>query len=341
MQKYNRVFFLGSGFSVDICPVLPNTDNMLEYFLNHLNHPFAEIESSILERFLKDFFAFSDNRFPRIEDALSFVDDCIQNNVVLQGKGRVYFLSVRDALKQLFFLSIKETIELTRPKITGEKVLKFVDTLRQGDVVLTTNYDLLLDNALYERKTSCKYGVRLRGSVEPILDTNGGRLGRYDISCLNAGNVPLFKLHGSLNWLYCPRCDELDLVLKRKIVAEKIKWRCVNSSCSSDYEPLIIMPSYYKDYGNRVFKEIWQLAEDALANAKEWIFIGYSLPDSDVRMRSILLAALARSSSIKISICDPDKKNEVQERYLRFLGSRGQQFFKCSFSDFLTKLKHV
>ena len=83
--------------------------------------------------------------------------------------------------------------------------------MHTGDALITTNYDILLDNALYERR-SCQYGVRIRKSIFPL--PTGGKVGDYSSDRLNNRQITLLKLHGSLNWMYCRRCDELDLAPK-------------------------------------------------------------------------------------------------------------------------------
>ncbi len=95
-----------------------------------------------------------------------------------------------------------------------------------------------------------------------------------------------------------------------------------------------MMPTYYKDYQDRIFKEVWEKAEESVALAKELYFIGYALPDADIHIRTMLLSALARSSNkIKIFVVDPDL--QLEEHYHQFLGDRGQRFIQKKFSDFL------
>src|SRR3989442_266543 len=67
----------------------------------------------------------------------------------------------------------------------------------QNVVFVSTNYDILIDNALAEEKvngTDLDYGVEFR---------NFDRPGDWARPALDH-RVQLFKPHGSLNWLFCP-----------------------------------------------------------------------------------------------------------------------------------------
>ncbi len=108
---------------------------------------------------------------------------------------------------------IQESVEIHS---NHEVADNFVDHLNKPDrnaTIATTNYDIVIDNALLRRAGSCNYGIRLRSSNNPksgmrplpLLDRNQGPL--------NRGEIALLKIHGSLNWLWCPKCDEIDLVL--------------------------------------------------------------------------------------------------------------------------------
>jgi ferredoxin len=67
--------------------------------------------------------------------------------------------------------------------------------------VISLNYDMIADNALAMRSqgTFPDYGCEIQTETY----RNFQKFGK------------LFKLHGSLNWLYCPNCNRLDVAVSR------------------------------------------------------------------------------------------------------------------------------
>src|SRR5438045_3994204 len=111
---------------------------------------------------------------------------------------------------------------------------------------VSTNYDILIDNALTEEQEhgiDLDYGVEFR-NFEWLEDWRRPRRGQ---------SVSLFKPHGSLNWLFCPTCDELEITPKEKGVVTRLISEFANKTCKecgSVYSPLIVPPTFYKDLNN-------------------------------------------------------------------------------------------
>jgi hypothetical protein len=145
---------------------------------------------------------------------------------------------------------------------------------------------------------------------------------------------PLYKLHGSLNWLYCPSCQQLDVTIGQKgvhyIYEEGRDFACPD--CQGRYDPLIITPTLLKTYDNILLREVWRRAEDKVSKADEVVFIGYSLPDADVLLRCMLKRALfrnrnrqsevrGRTGTYEISVVgNSPPYNETHERYIKQFG---------------------
>src|SRR4030095_12783889 len=115
------------------------------------------------------------------------------------------------------------------------------------------------------------------------------------------------KLHGSLNWLYCPRCDELDVTLQKsgamKILNDPAAGRCRGAYCTSRYEAVLVGPSLEQRYENRILSDSWTLAEQALAKADRLVVIGYSLPEADYLIRALLARHFSRRSE-RVTVVD-------------------------------------
>ena len=171
-----------------------------------------------------------------------------------------------------------------------------------------------------------------------------------DAALERARPLSLLKLHGSLNWLCCPRCQKLwanpayDIVQFGDWVVDR------ECTCGASMEPLLVTPSFVKDYRSLDLRLIWKDARQALCQAPEWIFIGYSLPSDDAWVRTLLLRSLAtlRSQSAalaKVTVVNydhlgkEDRKRELQDRYKLLLGSEiDPEFLWGGFEEFTTRL---
>jgi hypothetical protein len=151
---------------------------------------------------------------------------------------------------------------------------RFVECISGRDAVVTTNWDTLLDTALMRRKGQrVDYGSPL----VTYVDANGDRVGRYSFTRKRY----LFKLHGSLNWLYCSRCYRLYCNLALDVA--NVKDTC---DCKGELGPLIITPSFLKTYQNVHIMNTWSRAQRALERSAEWYFVGYSFPTDDLWIRT-------------------------------------------------------
>lgn len=115
--------------------------------------------------------------------------------------------------------------------------------------------------------------------------------------------VSVLKLHGSLDWGICRTCKELfamrlipfyqakATILKHRSYSKAHKTHllcCHNPTL----EPLMVPPTWRKDYDNRVLVNIWSEAEERLRHARSIVFLGYSLPKVDEKIRDLFNKAL-------------------------------------------------
>jgi len=207
-----------------------------------------------------------------------------------------------------------------------------------------------------------KYQKRLREGLTIALDHK-----RRNEDCLV---VPLVKIHGSTNWLYCDNCRRLfwvppdqsnwvanQLITERdltcierhlrekrdfKPVIEELKKRPrVKCFCSDnvDLSARIATFSYRKSLEFAMFQKSWFAAEQLLREAKRWIFIGYSLPPADYEFKYLLKRTqLCRSASPQFIVVSGGGRSAVtrtRENYQRFFGNsvRKSNFFGGGLSD--------
>lgn len=282
-------------------------------------------------------------KFPTFEEVLGLTDLAIMRkesfrNFDIENRatnsGRLRFLA-----QYLVFLVAK----VLNAKLGGHAELhrKLVGALHKANELrnvafVSTNYDILIDNALTEEHVhgmDLDYGAEFRNFDRP----GDWRRPRRDQS------ISLFKPHGSLNWLFCPTCNELEITPKEKgvvtrLISDFAKAAC--PQCGSVYSPLIVPPTFYKDLNNTFLSMIWNRTDVALRKVKHVVFCGYSFPDADIHIKYLLKRAQTnRVVPLRISVINqhrgkkPDEAQQEQERYKRFLGGNVNYTAK-SFEEF-------
>jgi NAD-dependent SIR2 family protein deacetylase len=144
--------------------------------------------------------------------------------------------------------------------------------------------------------------------------------------------TPLYKLHGSANWLYCPTCNAIDLTEGIKaayyIYKENLDILKICHICKTKYEPLLITPSMIKRYDNHFLRQIWSSAEESIRKAHRLVIIGYSLSNADYYIKYIINRAVALNQNkndgqLKVLVVTRQNSglgDETEERYHRFFG---------------------
>lgn len=211
--------------------------------------------------------------------------------------------------------------------------------------VISLNYDLLADHAL-----------TITGEP-PVFPDYGCDVGTPAYGNAAKG-VPLYKLHGSLNWLYCSACHYLALAATGTgpnpdgLLAVNAERRCPGkrgaSACGTALGRVLITPSHMKDYRNPHIASVWMKAEQALRQAEKVVFIGYSLPWDDVEVIYLLRRALLRksfSATSEITVVEyaregPDTPIEEHDAGRRFRAVFGEVDWQpLGFEDWLGTLE--
>lgn len=205
----------------------------------------------------------------------------------------------------------------------------------KNTVFISANYDILIDNALSDlyNQIDLDYGVEFR---------NFDRKGDWKRPRRNR-SVTILKPHGSLNWLFCPTCNELEITPSEKGVVTRLISDYEQASCpvcNSVYAPLIIPPSFYKDMSNAFLSSIWNRSEHALRRVEHVVFCGYSFPDADMHIKYLIKRAQTnRDRSLRFTVINnfpgksKDACKEEKYRFKRFLG-RDVLYTDLSFEQF-------
>ncbi len=282
--------------------------------------------------------------FPTFEEVLgltdlailrkeSFKDFDIENRA--SNSGRLRFIS-----QYLVFLMAKVLdIKLKKQNKYHTRLVQKLnnDSNIKEIAFISTNYDILIDNAIIElikNDIDLDYGIEFMNFEYP----NDWK--RPDLE----QKVYLFKPHGSLNWLYCPTCNNIEITPEEKgVVTRLIINQFQNATCKhceSVFMPLIVPPTYYKDLNNVFLSTIWNKAENVLRNVKHIIFCGYSFPDADFHIKYLIKRAqVNRNNILKFTVINHyDKKppkniEEEKYRFKSFLGPN-VNYLEMSFQDF-------
>lgn len=160
--------------------------------------------------------------------------------------------------------------------------------------VVTLNYDMLIERCLRHRAIrgwagpGCYYG----GIPRPQIlkgKASQARVGEIEM----AGSIPLFKLHGSVNWSL--RFGYLEL------------YQDVRPLFLLRHKPAIVPPIEEKRMPGWL-QEIWQGASSALSNADLWLVCGCSLPVYDHAVRKLFQTSVSDNPKMIILI-DPNSRS--------------------------------
>ena len=280
------------------------------------------------------------DHYPPLPLLISLIDTAIDRK---QGLGprwpEAKLVRVRRALDYVVYALL--TYELKRvANHYRDFLIRLVDIYGTPPVLLSLNYDIIADNSLIK-----------------VAKRKGGRETFPDYGCDIATELyrakkkygALYKLHGSLNWLYCPGCHRLDLgVSKSGRRTAKVldmlymeqessvgdldhRYTCKGSpcpDCGAEVRPVMITPTHLKDYRNPHIAQVWYRAERALHDADRAYFVGYSMPEDDVDVIYLLKRGLSHLKAKHITVVEYDPEGRkarlhpVGARYCTLFGER-------------------
>lgn len=348
------VYILGAGFSVEAGA--PTQAQLLSKAIElHQQCPtsYDKGRFAIFHDFLTNQLGYSDADIHTvdIEDIFTPLDRCLSENSQFRGIGFTKIMEVREAV----FHVIGRTIQLILNQTGSSK--QYIDdfanylTVKSSErinrkykeidpvSVLSTNWDILLDNSIYKAIASGSYKAVVDYCCYISSSSENDESIKPGLEKLGEGgfNVKLLKLHGSLNWLQCSRCMRLYARFFNKDGVFNYTERKSCRHCDKNFPEErdnhllasnLIMPTYIKDLSNPQYKIIWQNAGLEISEADKLVFIGYSLPSADFEMRQ-LLSRMTRKNAI-IEVVNFAKSFEEQElmqkHWIKFFGKREISF---------------
>jgi hypothetical protein len=171
-------------------------------------------------------------------------------------------------------------------------ILEWIKKTRRGgaDVsVISTNYDFSLDHQMFDDLDDWSTDYLKTDFGFTWRDPDDGELVHPSAN----PKMRLYKLHGSLNWLNCPRCGNTYVNFMRTLVTladSSGPW----ATCHCGFGPLravLVAPSFVRRYRDRNILSIWRSASEVLRLADRCVMVGYSFPPEDIALRTLFLRA--------------------------------------------------
>ena len=209
---------------------------------------------------------------------------------------------------------------------------KFVeDVLRERDVVLTFNYDCVLDWHLKKYgngKWNPRYGYGFRLGPRG-KNLQGDREWMPQTRAPREKTVLLLKLHGSLHFKV-DKADKEEYIVRLKARPYTYQGKGMRFT--------IIPPEYVKRFERGVFRDIWKRAFRELASSENVVFVGYSLPPTDAHATALFRAGIGKGRLKALVIGNPDRdaRRRIRTVVQRGLSERTRVLSVDSFKEFVS-----
>jgi len=376
------VYILGAGFSVSA-----GLPNQLDLTKEIFNPQFEDsntysIEQNQLFDAQKKFTKLLHNDFGindksryllSLEDIYTPLDRCIVENSNFRSYHPEELLNLRQALDSILILAIKSKSNLSNK---AKYIRKFPNHLiklsatrannfRYNDPVsvITTNWDILLDQALREQlDKEGNHGIIDYNCYVSSLKRDPTI--KPGLQALTEGLyiVKLLKIHGSINWLHCPKCQRIFIDFYRRVIDYGVFRKATCKYCSWEYDhnpdlaprlrPLLLMPTFAKDLSNFQTKLIWRNSGVEIAEAERIVFIGYSFPSADFEFRQILFRNVKCKAQVDVVLFDKENPSKIitsknkndlnpesaEYRYLSFFGGKETTIYFEGAENYINKL---
>jgi len=231
----------------------------------------------------------------------------------------------REKLALKFYLSKAIALHTPNESKLPEHYVKFAQSLNPNDVVVTFNWDLLLEKAI--ECAGLKY-------------------------CYNyqQGKIHLLKLHGSINWInnaprsmgnnrlsfnyqplgYKEGLMENEVYCSNKLTS-KIIWQDARALVD-EVKPKIILPGYGKAFDIRELSVLWYRIEFLNLRQRGVSIIGLNVSQDDFIVESLFRYLLRSviSDETPVHVVNPDP--DVGDRFKQMAGARSVKFHNEKFT---------
>ena len=210
----------------------------------------------------------------------------------------------RDRLKQSLAATMEESLTIRgadgesthelRKCTFHDKLVR--DHLSSDDVLISFNYDCTIDDSLRRHGSDIwnaryGYGFNLGSRGSRFHGDNGWQ---PDSPTTKKDTVLLLKLHGSLHFKI--EKDPYHVTLKQRPYTRQ----------NGNLNFSIIPPEWHKEYDKGAFTDLWVKAAEAIHRVNSIIFIGYSLPITDLHSTALFRTSVKKNSLKHVTIVNPD-----------------------------------
>jgi hypothetical protein len=235
-------------------------------------------------------------------------------------------IDIRHLIASVLVHIDKLTDEKPCPELMNYLNRNHYDEVQEGKIAfISFNYELLADRTVFQiSRNNNKWDPR-HFYMQIFSNKLVVKPPKY--------YMPIFlKLHGSINWAYPPEGDSLVYLGSEEKGPEN---PAIDEMIKNGWVPAIIPPiseklSMLQDTPlSGKLARLWTMAFDCLLRSKRWIFIGYSLPPTDIPARWLFMSASAykkrKNELPDIEVYNPNaiKKNADELPLLKAL----QPFF--------------
>lgn len=242
------------------------------------------------------------------------------------------------------FFSVKHA-EDAQPQFMERRayVHNAVANLKDGDIVITTNWDTVIERALMEQgKWQLLDGYSFLVDIECGPQWNPQPL---PDDFKKPSKVKVLKLHGSVGWFSHNNNHDIYLRYDNFLQYLSLRGQEIRDknapNIGSHTKYIITGPSYLKKFENSVIQSIWEQAAQAIISADQIIIVGYSLPYADIAVRVLLNPLRQRISrnSVIVKVVDPNKS--TQKHWQDFLGINVDDVIGKKAEEFFAKKKFI
>ena len=316
-----RVYVLGAGFTRAFLPKSPLLKD--EYGAKELLKKYKSLE--VLQSLIRDDLIASDGKtnlerlMTRLDGGMPYDDDAH-----VRGQHQILLHDLKQALNERIRVAMAD-------KASAELDLFAIHCVQEGHSCITFNYDDALDRALWQVQALT---LLPEPKELPYWHPDGG----YGFFCppsrdciqvsntfMDIASCILLKLHGSVNWRIrrgSPKPHGINAIVHNELWMPtlddqpegRIDLDAVDIHLEPD--PFLVPPVLTKSslVEQPILRTVWSLAYKALKEAKEVVFIGYSMPLTDIAAGFLFREAL--SSGCKVMVVDL-RKDEQSKRALR------------------------
>lgn len=346
-------FILGAGFSK--CAELPVQAEFSSLLTSEDFHsPVDRLITRITSSFLEEVFGWQKGReIPALTDVFTSIDLSINEGHYL---GHQYGPDRLRAIRQMLIYRIFQILDKRFkhcPEI--DRLLRHFLPYHCSFIVM--NWDIVLEKHLKEINPELKIDY-----VSPTYNWESYQRENPE------GAIKICKMHGSSNWVYCENCKTVFFQPDRKLSLHKkvglqlrdfqlfqepFQKQEIKASvaevqgnscrhCKNLLSSHIATFSYRKSFRTAAYPAIWNEAENLLAEADKWVFIGYSLPEADFELKHLIKSAELRTPRAKRSrtidavlFQDEQAKNKFE----RFFGQEKVSVYENGLNEYLDRLK--